>query len=530
MHIGIRKETQAHETRVAITPSGVARLLKLGYQVQVETNAGLASDYTDAMYKAAGATIVNTEQVYASDLLLSVNPLTLEQIALCKAQATIVSFVQPATNEALVNACLSKNITLLAMDMVPRISRAQAMDALSSLANIAGYRAVIEASAQYGRFLNGQITAAGKIAPAKVLVIGAGVAGLAAIGTAKNLGALVRAFDARPEVKEQVESMGAKFLTIDHVEQQKTNDGYTRSTSEEFNRKSAELYAAQAKDVDIIITTAAIPGKKAPVLLTKQMVDSMKPGSVIVDIAAATGGNCEYTQADQVVTTANGVKVVGYTNYQAMLGNQASELYSNNLLNLLALLTPEKNGELVLDQTDVIVRNMLVSLAISDAEQAQFLYPPPPISVSATTQSKPKEQATTKPAENPKVVVKRRLIKTAALAVAFFVYLYITRYLPAQFTDSLNVFVLASILGYFLIWNVHSALHTPLMSLTNALSGIVVIGVIYQVCSPDTTVIAKLLGLVGVFMAGCNIFGGFAVTQRMLKMFIKKDVPAKGGK
>ncbi|RIY37910.1 Re/Si-specific NAD(P)(+) transhydrogenase subunit alpha [Psittacicella gerlachiana] len=526
MQIGIRKEAHTNENRVALTPTGTAKLIKLGYQVVIETGAGLASTYPDHMYTQAGATVVSREQVYNSDIILAVTPPELEEVPLLKENSTLISFIYPGQNPALVEALQAKNITSLAMDMVPRISRAQAMDALSSLANIAGYRAVVEASAQFGRFLNGQITAAGKIAPAKVLVIGAGVAGLAAIGTAKNLGAIVRAFDARPEVKEQVESMGAQFLTIGHVEQQKTNDGYTRTTSEEFNKKSAELYANQAKEVDIIITTAAIPGRKAPVLLTKEMVDSMKPGSVIVDIAAATGGNCEYTQADQVVTTSNGVKVVGYTNYQSMLGNQASELYSNNLVNLLALITPEKNGEIKLDQEDVIVRNMLVTLSNPAEANASILYPPPAISVSAS--SKPTTpKVTAKPQVDTKTLARRLVWQTLGLSVGFLVYLYLTANLPTAFVADLNIFMLASVLGYFLIWNVHSALHTPLMSLTNALSGIVMIGAIYQINDFDLGIFAKILALIGVFLGGLNIFGGFAVTNRMLSMFIKKD---QGGK
>lgn len=613
MQIGIRKEPQSGETRVAITPVGVARLLKLGYQVVIESNAGADADFTDAMYEQAGATVTSElEQVYAAPIVLAVNPPMLSEVAKFKEGTLIVSFVQPAQNTELVTACQKANLTLMAMDMVPRISRAQAMDALSSLANIAGYRAVIEASAQFGRFLNGQITAAGKIPPAKVLVIGAGVAGLAAIGTAKNLGAVVKAFDARAEVKEQVQSMGAQFLTIDHVEEKRTNDGYTRTTSEEFNRKSAELYAAQAKEVDIIITTAAIPGRQAPLLLTKEMVDTMKPGSVIVDLAASTGGNCAYTVKDQVIVTDNGVKVVGYTNYQAILGKQSSELYSNNLVNLFTLLTPAKQGQYQLDQKDVIVRNMLVLLsgvwekfaaplavvqnkktteqvktvetaqatetkaektsaettkaqdetskvsATQGAETAEntatestakesttaentespnlaetsyvststLLYPPPPISVSATPSVTTTQQATTTK-ESTHVSFKQVLIGSVILAALFIIYLYLTSFLPAAFIDSLNIFMLASVLGYFLIWNVHSALHTPLMSLTNAFSGIVVIGAIFQLQGDTLSTFAKLLALVGVFLAGTCIFGGFAVTQRMLSMFIKKD---KGGK
>lgn len=518
MQIGIRNETSDLETRVALTPEGVRKIIKLGFEVVVEAGAGKAASFPDSQYEAAGAQVVALDQVYQADILFSINPPTVAEIQCLKPQATVVSFIRPAQNEDLVQAAQAQNVTLLAMDMVPRISRAQSMDALSSLANIAGYRAVIEAASQFGRFLNGQITAAGKIAPAKVLVIGTGVAGLAAIGTAKNLGAVVRAFDARVETKEQVESMGAKFLTIDHVETQKTNDGYTRSTSEEFNKKSAELYAQQAKEVDIIITTAAIPGRAAPRLLTKEMVDSMKPGSVVVDLAAATGGNCEYTVADQVVTVANDVKIVGYTNYQAMLGNQASDLYSNNLVNLTKLLSPNKDGNFELNHEDVIIRNILVCQANAETGSSDLLYPPPAISVSAAQpQQKAQAVATTKEAKAPM----SRTTKGVLLLVAALFYFYVTRNLPESFMASLNLFVTASILGYYIIWNVHSALHTPLMSLTNALSGVVVVGAMYQMA--DGAGMSHILALVAVFIAALNVFGGFAVTHRMLSMFIKKD-------
>lgn len=528
MLIGIRKETQQLETRVALTPDGVKKLLKLGYQVCVESGAGEAASFTDVTYEQAGATVVSREQVYTADIIFAVNPPAVEEVSLFKNNSLLVSFVQPAQNTALVEALQAKNITTLAMDMVPRISRAQAMDALSSLANIAGYRAVVEAASQFGRFLNGQITAAGKIQPAKVLVIGAGVAGLAAIGTAKSLGAQVLAFDARPEAKDQVESMGAKFLTIDY-QAEKSTDGYTRSTTEEFNRKSAELYAKQAKEVDIIITTAAIPGKRAPVLLTKEMIDSMKSGSVVVDLAAATGGNSEYTQANQIVKTANDVTVVGIVNYAALLPVQSSTLYSNNLVNLATLITPNKDGEVVLNQEDVIVRNMTVTLTSQDSETAQLMFPPPPISVSATPQANNQADANDQKDEekcccskfkeqHPKLA---KFSKYCLFVVLWVIYFLITTALPAKFVEHLNVFVVASVLGYYIIWNVHSALHTPLMSLTNALSGVVVVGAMYQLAPNMGS--SNILALIAIFIAALNVFGGFAVTKRMLSMFIKKD-------
>lgn len=541
MQIGVRKETSALETRVAVTPDGVKKLLKLGFSLVIEAGAGEAASYTDQAYEQAGATVVPRDEVYQSDIIFAVNPPEVSEVEKFKANSILVSFVHPAQNTDLVAALQAKNITSLAMDMVPRISRAQAMDALSSLANIAGYRAVIEAANNFGRFLNGQITAAGKIAPARVLVIGAGVAGLAAIGTAKNLGAQVVAFDARPEAKDQVESMGAKFLTIDYKAEVST-DGYTRSTTEEFNRLSAELYAKQAKEVDIIITTANIPGRRAPLLLTKAMVDSMKPGSVVIDLAAQTGGNCEYTQPNQTVVTDNDVRVVGITNYAALLPQQSSTLYSNNLCNLAALLSPAKDGTISLNLEDVIVRNMLVTQA-TETGPADLMFPPPPISVSAAPQAKAGEgaegqkSAQAEGAEEGKCCVSkfvcklcscpkfRRVAKWVGFAILVYLYYAIATYLPAKFLEHFNVFVVASVLGYYIIWNVHSALHTPLMSLTNALSGIVVVGAMYQL-NPGQGM-SHIIALVAIFIASLNVFGGFAITQRMLSMFIKKSPKAE---
>lgn len=609
MQIGILNETTVSEARVALTPDAVAKLGKLGYQVLVETAAGAAASFPDAAYQAAGAQIVARTQALAADVLLAINAPEPALLAQAKSGALFVSFMQPRTNQPLIDAALANNLTYLAMDMVPRISRAQAMDALSSLGNIAGYRGVIEAAAQFGRFFNGQITAAGKIPPAKVLVIGAGVAGLAAIGAAKNLGAQVRAFDARAEVKEQVESMGAKFLVVD-VEQQKSADGYARETTAEFDAAAARLYAQQAKEVDVIITTANIPGRKAPELITAEMVASMKPGSVIVDLAAQTGGNCVLTQKDKLVVTDNGVKIVGYTNFHSKLALQASTLYANNLVNLFTLLTPNKDGNYQLDLADVIVRNMTVTLAAgapalnlpaevkvveapaaveeqaavekqaaqetpaveepaveepaaAKLEQASdepaatklpnlqaqaaevaesvietaaeeavpahpqvaeptLLFPPPPISVSAgQTNKTAAAPVTTQAVETPAQKRKRTLRRFVGILVAVLVYIYLSANLPSMFIGNLNTFVVASVLGYFIIWNVKPALHTPLMSLTNALSGIVLVGALLQLT--DSGSFSVILGLVAIWFAAMNVFGGFAVTNRMLKMFIKKE-------
>ncbi|OTW18665.1 NAD(P) transhydrogenase subunit alpha, partial [Vibrio parahaemolyticus] len=344
MQIGVPREILAGESRVAASPKSVEQLIKLGFDVVIESQAGVLASFDDAAYEAAGAKVVSSDEVWASGLILKVNaPIVdeekgIDEIALLQDGATLVSFIWPAQNAELMEQLSSKNINVLAMDSVPRISRAQALDALSSMANIAGYRAVVEAAHEFGRFFTGQITAAGKVPPAKVLVAGAGVAGLAAIGAAGSLGAIVRAFDVRPEVKEQVESMGAEFLTVDFQEDSGSGDGYAKEMSDDFNKKAAELYAEQAKDVDIIITTALIPGRPAPKLITKEMVDSMKAGSVIVDLAAANGGNCEYTVKDQVIMTDNGVKIVGYTDMVGRLPTQSSQLYATNLVNLLKLL------------------------------------------------------------------------------------------------------------------------------------------------------------------------------------------------
>ena len=395
------------------------------------------------------------------------------------------------------------------MDAVPRISRAQSLDVLSSMANIAGYRAVIEAAHEFGSLFTGQVTAAGKVPPAKVLVVGAGVAGLAAIGTAGSLGAVVRAFDARPEVGEQVESMGAEFLRVDRSEEESlaSSDGYARQTSEDFDRKAAELYAAQAADVDIIITTALIPGRPAPLLITADMVASMRPGSVIVDMAAANGGNCELSVADQMVVTDNGVRVIGYTDLAGRLPTQASQLFATNLVNLLKLLTPGKDGQPVLDMEDQVVRGMTV---VRDGE---LMWPPPPVQVSAAPATTPAAVAPAR-IQKPPPDPRRRY---ALMIVAAVLLGVLGAYSPSEFLGHLTVFALAVVVGFYVITNVHHALHTPLMSVTNAISGIIVIGALLQV-AVDVPLIT-VLAVAGILVASINVFGGFTVTRRMLKMF-----------
>ncbi|WP_070966422.1 Re/Si-specific NAD(P)(+) transhydrogenase subunit alpha [Vibrio sonorensis] len=516
MQIGVPKELLAGETRVAASPKSVEQLIKLGFEVIIESQAGALASFDDAAYQAAGATVSSSEEVWNSDLIFKVNaPLTgesdtVDEIALIKEGATLISFIWPAQNEALMEKLSSKKINVMAMDSVPRISRAQALDALSSMANIAGYRAVVEAAHEFGRFFTGQITAAGKVPPAKVLVAGAGVAGLAAIGAAGSLGAIVRAFDVRPEVAEQVESMGAEFLTVDFEEDTGSGDGYAKEMSDDFNKKAAELYAEQAKDVDIIVTTALIPGKPAPKLITKEMVDSMKPGSVIVDLAAANGGNCEYTVADQVFTTENGVKVVGYTDMVGRLPTQSSQLYATNLVNLLKLLCKEKDGNIDIDFEDVVIRGVTV------VKEGEITWPAPPIQVSAQPQAQPKPEPVAEPkVEEPVSPIK----KIAALAAGVGAFAWVASVAPPAFLAHFTVFVLACVVGYYVVWNVTHALHTPLMSVTNAISGIIVVGALLQIGHGNGFV--TFLAFIAVLIASINIFGGFTVTKRMLEMFRK---------
>ncbi|MGX3066179.1 Re/Si-specific NAD(P)(+) transhydrogenase subunit alpha [Ursidibacter arcticus] len=508
MLIGIPKELLDNESRVAATPKTVQQILKLGFDVIVEKNAGFKASFEDNAFAEAGATIGNTQAVWNADIIFKVNPPTDAEIALIKEGATLVSFIWPAQNPELMKKLSEKKINVLAMDAVPRISRAQSLDALSSMANIAGYRAVVEAAHEFGSFFTGQITAAGKVPPAKVLVIGAGVAGLAAIGAASSLGAIVRAFDSRPEVKEQVQSMGASFLEIDFKEEGGSGDGYAKVMSEEFNRRALALYAEQAKEVDIIITTALIPGKPAPRLITKEMVESMKPGSVIVDLAAATGGNCELTKAGEVVVTENQVKIIGYTDLPSRLPTQSSQLYGTNLVNLLKLLCKEKDGNINIDFEDVVLRGVTV------VKEGEITFPAPPIKVSAQPQQKaavPVEKKEEKPAD-PR-------IKYGLFALAGVLFLWLASVAPAAFLSHFTVFVLSCVVGYYVVWNVSHALHTPLMAVTNAISGIIIVGALLQIAQGGFFI--SILAFIAILVASINIFGGFKVTQRMLAMFRK---------
>ncbi len=516
MKIGVPREVQPGERRVATTPQVVQQIRKLGFSVTVEAGAGEAASFVDQAYRDAGAEITSDpREVWGADIVMKVRPpaphpaLGMHEVELLSPGGTLISFIWPAQNTELMEQLSARQATVLAMDSVPRISRAQKLDALSSMANIAGYRAVVEAANHFGRFFTGQITAAGKIPPAKVMVIGAGVAGLAAIGAAISMGAIVRAFDTRPEVKEQVHSMGAEFLELEFEEEGAGEGGYAKVMSKEFIEAEMALFAEQAREVDIIITTALIPGKPAPKLITVEMVESMANGSVIVDLAAEQGGNCELTQPDEVVT-AHGVTIIGYTDLPSRLATQSSQLYATNLRHLLTDLTPAKDGVIDVNMEDEVIRGTTV---VKDGE---VTWPPPPPKLSATP---PRAPAATAPTEAPRSAASRGLITAAVLGIAAVALLLIGSVAPPSFMAHFTVFVLACFVGWQVIWNVTPALHTPLMSVTNAISGIIVIGALLQIGAPSVT--GVLLAAVSVLIASVNVAGGLLVTQRMLKMFRK---------
>ena len=522
MEIGVPKEIHDSECRVATTPEVVGWLKKLGFDVSVEANAGAASNYTDEAYRDAGAEIIaDTRGLWnGADIVLKVRApeshreLGVHESELLNAGSTLISFIWPAQNADLMERLAGRKVTALAMDSVPRISRAQKLDALSSMANIAGYRAVIEAANHFGRFFTGQVTAAGKVPPAKVMIIGAGVAGLAAIGAASSMGAIVRAFDTRPEVKEQVQSLDAEFLELefDNDEAGGTAGGYAKVMSEEFIKAEMDLFLEQAKEVDIIITTALIPGKPAPKLITAEMVQAMAEGSVIVDLAGEQGGNCALTKANEVVVE-HGVTIIGYTDLPSRLSTVASQLYSTNIRHLLTELCPEKDGELVVNMEDDVIRGSTV------VNNGEITWPPPEIKVSAAP-----AKAVAAPAKIAKVAQEAKppaLWKLALVMALAAAGLYkIGAVAPPEFMSHLTVFVLSCFVGYQVIWNVTAALHTPLMSCTNAISGIIVIGALVQVSTDGFNAIT-LLSAIAIAIASINIWGGFAVTQRMLQMFRK---------
>ncbi|MGZ4645037.1 MAG: Re/Si-specific NAD(P)(+) transhydrogenase subunit alpha [Blastococcus sp.] len=507
MRIGVPRETKARETRVAATPATVVQLVRLGYEVVVESGAGAASSFPDEEYTAAGARVGAAGEAWQSDVVLRVNAPATEEIGRLRDGAMLISLLSPALNPDLVDALAQRPITVLAMDAVPRISRAQSLDVLSSMANIAGYRAVIEAAHTFGRFFTGQVTAAGKVPPAKVLVAGAGVAGLAAIGAASSLGAIVRATDVRPEVAEQVRSLGGEYVAVPAGDQEVSADGYAREMGEDFNRRAAVMYAEQAADVDIIITTALIPGRPAPRLLTEEMVASMRPGSVIVDMAAGQGGNVAGSVADELIVTDHGVSIIGYTDLAGRLPAQASQLYGTNLVNLLTLLTPGKDGEVVLDFDDIVQRSMTV------VRTGEKTWPPPPVQVSAAPAPAPARAAEPVAAKAPPPPWRRFALIGVAAALLFL----LTGFSPNALIQHVTVFALAVVVGFYVIGHVHHALHTPLMSVTNAISGIIVVGALLQIGRHDVAV--TVLAFAAILLASINVFGGFAVTRRMLGMF-----------
>jgi len=528
--IGVPRETAPGEKRVATVPEVVERLVKLGFRVAVQSGAGEAANFDDDSYRAAGAEIIpEPEQLWVTaDIVFKVRPPDLDEVVMLTEGATVVSFIWPAQHPLLMDALAAKKATVLAMDSVPRISRAQKLDALSSMANIAGYRAVIEAAHHFGRFFTGQITAAGKVPPAKVFIIGAGVAGLAAIGAAVGLGAIVRANDTRPEVADQVKSLGAEYVGVDYQEEASGGGGYAKVMSEGFQRAQREVFAREAKDADIIITTALIPGKPAPKLISADMVRSMKPGSVIVDLASEQGGNCELTVPNEVVVR-HGVTLIGYTDLPSRLARQSSTLYATNLLRLTEELCKQKDGRINVNMDDEVIRGTTV------IKDGAITWPPPPPKLSAAPPASAKSAAAAKPAAAPAKAGAHGAAAAPASArataivflVAAVLFWLIGAYAPASFLEHFTVFVLACFVGYMVIWNVTPSLHTPLMSVTNAISSIITIGALVQVApfeqDPGGRPTAWIIGLavVSIALVAINMFGGFAVTQRMLQMFRK---------
>jgi len=521
--IGALTEVFPGENRVAMTPDSAAQLAKLGHASAIQAGAGAKAGFSDAAYAAAGVEVLADAAavIAAADVIVKVRGPDAAELATFSDGQTLISFFWPAQNADLLAAAAKKNLSIIAMDMVPRISRAQKMDALSSMANIAGYRAVIEAGANFGRFFTGQVTAAGKVPPAKVLVVGAGVAGLAAVGTATSLGAIVHAFDVRPEVAEQIESMGANFVFLDFAGQAQdgaATGGYAAPSSPEFREAQLKKFRELAPDMDIVITTALIPGRPAPKLWTEDMVAMMKPGSVIVDLAAERGGNCDLTVPDQKIVTQNGVTIVGYTDFPSRMAAQASTLYSTNIRHMLSDLTPKKDGIILHNMEDDVIRGATA------AHMGAVTYPPPPPKIAAIAAAKPKPKAvelTPEERRSQEVAAFKAQTRSqvALLAVGGGLMLLAGLYAPASFMGNFIVFVLAVFIGFQVIWNVSHSLHTPLMAVTNAISSIIILGALMQIGSGSVLVI--LLAALSVFMAGINIFGGFMVTRRMLAMFQK---------
>ncbi len=524
LKIGAPKEIFEGEARVAMTPDSALALQKLGYECAIETGAGALAGFSDGAYEAAGVEIIKTPAALwkASDIIAKVRPPSDTEVKRLAKGKTLISFFYPSANEDLMELAKSKNANVIAMDMVPRISRAQKMDALSSMANIAGYRAVIEAGTNFGRFFTGQVTAAGKVPPAKVLVVGAGVAGLAAIGTSTSLGAITYAFDVRPEVAEQIESMGAEFVFLEfdasELPDGAATGGYAPPSSPEFQAKQLAKFREIAPDIDIVITTALIPNRAAPLLWTKDMVEMMKPGSVVVDLAAERGGNCELTKMDEKVVTDNGVTIIGYTDFPSRMAAQSSTLYATNIRHMMTDLTPEKDGQVKHDMEDDVIRGATIAF------EGEITFPPPPPKVAAIAAQKPKEKVaelTPEELRANEIAAFRAETKNQVtlLAIGGALLLAVGLIAPPSFMQHFIVFILSVFIGFQVIWNVAHSLHTPLMAVTNAISSIIILGALIQVGS--SSVLITALSSVGIFMAAINIFGGFLVTRRMLAMFQK---------
>ena len=522
MKIGTPKEIYEGEARVAMTPESALQLQKLGYDCAIETGAGAAAGFSDAAYEAAGVEIVKTaaDLWNEADIIAKVRQPDEAELGLLTTGKTLISFFNPGGNAEGLEKAKEAGANVIAMEMVPRISRAQKMDALSSMANIAGYRAVIEAGNNFGRFFTGQITAAGKVPPAKVLVVGAGVAGLAAIGTSTSLGAITYAFDVRPEVAEQVESMGAEFVYLDFEEEQQdgaATGGYASVSSPEFHAAQLKKFRELAPEVDIVITTALIPNREAPELWTEDMVKAMKTGSVIVDLAAEKGGNCKLTVKDEKIVTDNGVTIIGYTDFPSRMATQASTLYATNIRHMMTDLTPNKDGQIVHNMEDDVIRGATVTY------QGGITFPPPPPKVQAIAaqkKEKPKELTPEeKKAQEAAAFKAQTRNQVTLLVIGAVLLLGVGLVAPASFMQHFIVFVLSVFIGFQVIWNVSHSLHTPLMAVTNAISSIIILGALMQIGSGSWLVI--VLAALSVFMAGINIFGGFLVTRRMLAMFQK---------
>lgn len=517
MLIGIPTESRPGERLVAGTPRTVAGLVKLGYDVVVQAGAGAAASIPDEAYVAAGASVADTEAVWAADVVTAVNTPSDAELAGLRSGQVLVASLAPALHPELVQTLSERGVTALALDAVPRISRAQALDVLSTMSNVAGYRAVIEAAAEYGGMFTGQVTAAGKTAPATVFIIGGGVAGLAAIGAAASLGAQVRAFDVRPEAGEQIESLGATFVQASAAAQQERSaTGYAAALTEDQEKATLALYAAETARADIVITTALVRGQ-APRTITAEMVAAMRPGSVIVDLAASGGGNCELTVPGERVVTDNGVIILGYTDLTSRMPQHTSQLFGTNVVNLMALLTPGKDGQLVLDLDDPVQRGMTVT------RDGEVLWPPPPVQVSAAPAAAPAaadertpEQRAAEAAAKKAAASRRSLTLMVTAGAVLAIALAFT---DVAFLATFTVFVLAVFVGYYVISNVSHSLHTPLMSQTNAISGIILVGSLLQIGSADTLV--TVLAVVSAAIASINVFGGFLVTYRMLGMFRK---------